>query len=209
MIDLPQIATFVGVVALLFIVPGPAVLLTLARSTSGGTRVGMATGAGIAAGDGLHTLAAVVGLSAVLMASAVAFDLVKYLGAAYLVYLGVMAMREQAANVSLPSLRPITPARAFRQAVVAEVLNPKTALFFLSFLPQFTEPSRGSLAAQLLLLGAIFVAMSLAYTSLLAVGAARISGWLTRRTNLGRWPGRLVGGIYIGLGVNLALQQRG
>jgi threonine/homoserine/homoserine lactone efflux protein len=208
MFDLTQIAAYVAVVALLFLVPGPAVLLTLARSMSGGAGVGVATGAGIAVGDTLHTLAAVIGLSAVLMTSALAFDIVKYLGAAYLVYLGIVAIRERTGDIELPQVKAMTARRAFRQAILIEVLNPKTALFFLSFLPQFVDPARGAVWAQLLVLGGIFVAMSLAYTSVLALSAATIAQWLKRNSRIGRWQGKIIGSIYIGLGVQLALQER-
>jgi len=208
MFELGQIVAYVLVVAALFLVPGPAVLLTLARSISGGVRVGVATGAGIAVGDALHTLMAVLGLSAILMTSALAFDIVKYLGAAYLIYLGIRAFLEQSDAIHLPQVQRVTPLPAFRQAILTEVLNPKTALFFLSFLPQFVDPTRGAVWAQLLVLGAIFVVMSIAYTSLLALGAASVATWLTRHSMIGRWKGKFVGSIYLGLGVQLALQER-
>src|SRR5262245_29903705 len=196
------------VVAALFLVPGPAVLLTLARSIGGGTRVGIATGAGIAVGDALHTLMAVLGLSAVLMTSALAFEVVKYLGAAYLIYLGICAFLEKSGHIDLPAVERATPLLAFRQAILTEVLTPKTALFFLSFLPQFANAARGTVLAQLCALGAIFVTIGIASTSLLALGAASVSSWLTRYSPVGRWKGKLVGSIYVCLGVQLALQER-
>jgi threonine/homoserine/homoserine lactone efflux protein len=208
MFDRGQIVAYTLVVLALFVVPGPAVLLTLARSVRGGVRIGIVTGAGIAVGDALHTLMAALGLSAILLTSAVAFDIVKYLGAAYLIYLGICALIERSGDIDLPQVKPVTPRSAFRQAVLTEILNPKTALFFLSFLPQFVNPGSGALWVQLLLLGAIFVAMSVAYTSLLAVCAARASAWLKRHSAIGRWQGKLVGGIYIGLGIHLALEER-
>jgi threonine/homoserine/homoserine lactone efflux protein len=208
MIEFGQIAAYVAVVALLFIIPGPAVLLTLARSISGGTRVGVATGAGIAVGDALHTLAAVIGLSAILMTSALAFEIMKYLGAAYLIYLGIVAIRDRASGLDLPQVKRLTARNAFRQAILTEVLNPKTALFFLSFLPQFVDPARGAVWFQLLVLGAIFVGMSIAYTSMLAVAASSVAGFLKRNSAIARWQGKVVGSIYIGLGVQLALQER-
>ena len=208
MFEPSQLAFYVGVVAVLFIVPGPAVILTLARSIAGGPKVGIATGAGIAVGDALHTLAAVIGLSAILMTSALAYEVVKYLGAAYLVYLGITALLERSAPLDVPQAKPIAAARAFRQAILIEVLNPKTALFFLSFLPQFTDPSRGAIWLQLLVLGAIFVAMSLAYTTLLAFGAGTASRWLTRNSAIARWQNKVVGSIYLALGLQLALQER-
>ena len=208
MFDLNQLLIYAGVVLLLMLVPGPAVLLTLARSMSGGARVGIATGAGIAIGDALHTLAAVVGLSAILMTSSLAYEAVKYLGAAYLIYLGVVALWERAGSVDVPKLQAVDARRAFRQAIFIEILNPKTALFFLSFLPQFTNASHGPIWAQLLVLGGIFVALSIAYTSLLSVCAASVSRWLKGNSTLGRWGNKIVGGTYIALGVQLALQER-
>jgi threonine/homoserine/homoserine lactone efflux protein len=204
-----DLATYVAVVALLFLIPGPAVLLTLARSISGGPRAGIATGFGIAAGDAVHTLMAVIGLSAILMTSALAFDIVKYLGAAYLIYLGVRSMLERAGGgFDLPSVKPLSGAIVFRQAFLTEILNPKTALFFLSFLPQFVDPARGAVSLQLLVLGAIFVVMSMAYTSLLAWAAGAFAGFLKRNEAIARWQNKVVGGIYIGLGLQLAMQER-
>lgn len=204
-----DLAAYVAVVALLFLIPGPAVLLTLARSISGGPRAGIATGFGIAAGDAVHTLMAVIGLSAILMTSALAFDIVKYLGAAYLIYLGIRAVLERAGGgFDLPAVKPLSGAVIFRQAFLTEILNPKTALFFLSFLPQFVDPARGSVSLQLLALGAIFVAMSMAYTSLLAWIAGSFADFLKRNAAIARWQNKVVGGIYIGLGLQLALQER-
>jgi threonine/homoserine/homoserine lactone efflux protein len=204
-----DLATYVAVVALLFLIPGPAVLLTLARSISGGPRAGIATGFGIAAGDAAHTLMAVVGLSAILMTSALAFDIVKYLGAAYLIYLGVRSVLERSGGgFDLPNVKPLSGVVVFRQAFLTEILNPKTALFFLSFLPQFVDPARGSVSLQLLVLGAIFVVMSMAYTSLLAWVAGSFAGFLKRNGAIARWQNKVVGGIYMALGLQLALQER-
>jgi threonine/homoserine/homoserine lactone efflux protein len=208
MFDPNLLATFVLVVLGLFLIPGPAVLLTLARSISGGRRVGIATGLGIATGDLVHTLMAAIGLSALLMTSALAFEIVKCLGVAYLVYLGLAALFERSENLRIPSARRVAPFRAYRQAVLTEMLNPKTALFFLSFLPQFVRPESGSVVAQLTLLGLIFVALSGAYTSLIAIGAGGFARWLARHPGIGRWQGKLVGSIYLALGIRLALQER-
>lgn len=207
MIATSTLLTYVGVVAALFLLPGPAVLLVMARSISGGRPVGVATAVGIAIGDVFHTLLAVLGLSAMLMSSALLFDIVKYAGVAYLVWLGVSALRAPAPDLTLPNLPRLSPLRAGRQAVITELLNPKTAIFFLSFLPQFTDAAQ-PLAPQLLLLGAIFVAMSVVYTVALACVAAATAGWVTRRPAFGRWLNRLTGSVLVGLGVHLAFQQR-
>lgn len=208
MIDLTTLLTYTAVVLGLFLIPGPAVLLVLARSMTGGPRVGVATAFGIALGDLVHAAMATFGLSAVLMTSALAFSILKYAGVVYLIVLGIRALFEKNDDLHLPASQPVDPRRAFRQAVWAEMLNPKTALFFLAFLPQFVHPGHGSAVAQFATLGLIFVMMSAAYTSLLALAAARISPWIRRRRSVGRWQGRVVGTIYIALGVRLAFQER-
>jgi threonine/homoserine/homoserine lactone efflux protein len=208
MIDAGSLITYAAVVLGLFLIPGPAVLLVLARSMSGGRRVGVATRLGIACGDLLHTAMATFGLSAVLMTSALAFSIVKYAGAAYLILLGLRAFLEKSRDLDLPSARAVDPPRAFAQAILAELLNPKTALFFLAFLPQFVRPEHGSIVAQFSILGLVFVVMSAAYTSSLALAAGQASGWLKRHRGIGRWQGRVVGTIYVALGVRLALEER-
>jgi threonine/homoserine/homoserine lactone efflux protein len=200
--------TYATVVLALFLIPGPAVLLVLGRAASGGRRVGVATGLGVACGDLLHAAMTTFGLSAVLMTSALAFSVVKYIGAAYLIYLGIRALQEKGGDLRLNSERLVDAKLAFRQAVLAELLNPKTALFFLAFLPQFVHPEHGATTLQLATLGLIFAVMSAGYASLIAVAAAPIGKWLRRHRGIGRWQGRVVGAIFLGLGVRLALQER-
>lgn len=206
--DLMTLAAFLLVVLGLFIVPGPAVLLVLGRSISGGRHVGMATGLGIATGDLVHTFMAAVGLSAILMTSALAFEIVKYAGVAYLCYLGIRAILEKPRSADIPDVAETTAIRAYREAVLTEILNPKTALFFLSFLPQFVDPAKGAVWLQLVVLGGIFVVMSGAFTTLLAFGAGSIARWLQDRPAVARLQGKIVGGIYLALGARLTLQER-
>lgn len=208
MFDLASLVTFVAVVIGLFLVPGPAVLLVVSRTIQGGRKTGVLTGLGIAAGDFMHTLFAAAGLSAVLMTSALAFHAVKYVGAAYLIYLGVRAMLEKPQTPSLPAMAPIAPTKAFLQAIPAELLNPKTALFFLAFMPQFVHPEHGSTFAQFAVLGLIFVALSSLYTTLLALSIRPLGRLLGRLTWLVRWQGKIVGAIFISLGLKVAAQQR-
>lgn len=208
MIDATTLITYATVVLGLFLIPGPAVMLTLARATAGGRRVGLATGLGIAAGDFVHTVMASFGLSAVLMTSALAFDVVKFAGAAYLVFLGVRALLERSGDLHLASARLVDAPRAFRQGVMTELLNPKTALFFLSFLPQFVRPEHGFVFGQFLELGLIFVGMSAVYISLIALAAGEVSRWLVRHRRIGRWQGPVIGMIYITLGIRLAMEER-
>ena len=208
MIDGVTLLTYLLVVLGFVFIPGPATLLTVTRATSSGTQVGIATGLGIACGDVIHTTMAVFGLSALIYASAFLFSLVKYAGAAYLVYLGLRAILAKApAGLSLDSTRR-SAAAAFKQAIIAEVLNPKTALFFLAFLPQFVRPENGAVQLQLAILGLILVALGLLSTVIFAIGAGRIGSILRRNPIVLRWQGRIVGAIYCALGVRLALQEK-
>lgn len=208
MFDLPTLGTFIAIVLGLFLIPGPAVLLVLSRTIQGGRKTGVLTGLGIAAGDFGHTLFAAVGLSAVLMTSALAFNAVKYIGAAYLIYLGIRAFMAKPHHPALPAVAPMTPAKAFLQAIPAELLNPKTALFFLAFMPQFVHPERGSTFLQFAVLGLIFVALSSLYTTLLALAVKPLGRLLGRLSWLARWQGKIIGALFISLGLRVATQQR-
>ena len=213
MIDFATLAAFVAVVFGLFLVPGPAVLLVLTRTAQGGRRVGIATGAGIATGDLIHTVLAAVGLSALLMTSSLAFSVVKLCGAGCLLWLGVRAFMERPAALSAsapaaPAGPGIRASKAFWQAIPAELLNPKTALFFLAFMPQFVHAEHGHALVQFLILGGVFSAMSIAYSAALALAAVPIGRAARRLGWLQRWKGKLIGAIFISLGVRVAFQRQ-
>ena len=208
MIDLSTLIAYIAVVLGFVFIPGPATLLTIARATSSGTKVGIATGAGIAAGDIFHTVMAMLGISAIIATSATLFSIVKYIGAAYLVYLGIRAIIEKTPADPAAGALAISADKAFRQAVLTEVLNPKTALFFLAFLPQFVRPENGTVMLQLAVLGIVFVVLGLFSTIVFAVSAGRLGSFLRRNSTVLKWQGKVVGGIYCALGVRLALQQR-
>ena len=142
------------------------------------------------------------------MTSALAFNVVKVVGAAYLIYLGVRALIEKPSDPSLPSVSPVTPLKAYLQAIPAEVLNPKTALFFLAFMPQFVHPERGSTFVQFAVLGLIFVVLSSLYTTLIACSIRPLGRLVKRLTWLTRWQGKIIGSIFIALGLRVAVQQR-
>ncbi|MDB5827414.1 MAG: lysE type translocator family protein [Variovorax sp.] len=209
MIPLTDLLTFMAVVLGLFLVPGPAVLLVITRTAQGGRRTGVATGLGVAAGDLIHTLAASVGLSALLATSALAFTIVKFAGAGYLLYLGVRAiLAKESSEGTRAALPSVSPARAFWQAVPAELLNPKTALFFLAFLPQFVHADRSAPFAQFVVLGLVFVAMSAVYTTLLVFAIGPLGRVLKRLSWLAKWQGKIIGSIFIGLGLKVAMQKQ-
>lgn len=208
MIDHATLVTYLTILFGFVIIPGPAVVLTLARAASSGTRVGVATGLGIAAGDLIHTALAVFGLSAIILASAFLFSFIKYLGAAYLVYLGIKLFFDKTALTLQSGGGVLSPRQAFRQAILAELLNPKSALFFLAFLPQFVRPENGSVALQLTILGVLFVGMGLLSTLFVAFSAGQVGTLLQRNKAVLRWQGKVVGGIYCALGLRLALQEK-
>jgi len=194
---------FVVAALLLLVTPGPAVLYIVARSMDQGRRAGLVSMLGVHVGTLVHIGAAAAGLSALLMASATAFSIVKYLGAVYLVYLGVRRLCER---TTLTADRPpaVRLGRAFVDGFVVNLLNPKTALFFLAFLPQFVDVSRGRVGAQIVVLGSIFVALGMFTDGLYAVGAGTAARWLRASPRFlasERW---ISGGMYIGLGVAAA-----
>lgn len=208
MIDLTTLLTYCAIVLGFVFIPGPATLLTVARATTSGARAGIATGAGIALGDILHTVFAVVGISALIAASAPLFALVKYAGAGYLLWLGLKALREKAPSFPGQGLPQLTAPQAFRQGILAEVLTPKTALFFLAFLPQFVHPETGAVALQLMTLGTLFAGLGFLSTLVFALGAGGPGRFLRRHPTVLKWQGKVVGSIYCALGLRLALQHR-
>ncbi|KKI90432.1 lysine transporter LysE [Bacillus sp. SA1-12] len=201
--------TFILVVLMLFLIPGPAVFLTISQTIKGGTKNGIVTGFGIALGDLGHTFAAVLGLSAILMTSALAFEIVKYLGAAYLVYIGICTLIEKSKTNKKPVLKDVETIASFRQALFIELLNPKTSLFFLAFLPQFVLSNGIPVTTQLLILGLTFVFMSITYTTLLVLLTSIVGNkFYSKKNRRSHWIGKAVGIVYIGLGLKLALQTQ-
>ena len=208
MIDPATLITYVAIVAGFVFIPGPATLLTVTRSATSGTKVGIATVAGIAAGDVFHTVMATVGVSAIIAASAILFSVIKYVGAGYLVYLGIRAIIEKTPTTFGKRGLPISAGKAFHQAILAEILNPKTALFFLAFLPQFVRPQNGAVALQLVVFGGIFILLGLVSTVIYAVGAANLGYFLRRHPTVMKWQGKIVGTVFCALGARLALENR-
>ena len=203
--DSTRFVLFLAASAALILTPGPAVLYIVTRSMSQGRRAGLVSMLGIGLGNTVHALAAGLGLAALLSSSPLAFAAVKYLGAAYLVFMGVRALAAPAAKGAAAEAPPLPPgARVFRDAVVVAVTNPKTALFFLAFLPQFADP-RSPLAPQMLLLGFTFVALAMLSDSGYALLAGSLGAWLRGRPGTaasGRWVSAVV---YVGLGLVAAL----
>jgi threonine/homoserine/homoserine lactone efflux protein len=208
--DAPTFALFVAAALVMLVVPGPSVLYIVARSVEGGRKAGFVSVLGIQTGALVHIAFAALGLSAILASSAVAFSVVKWLGAAYLVWLGLKRIfgGEEEEEVAV---EPERLSRVYAQGVVVNVLNPKTALFFLAFLPQFVDPSRGSAWTQVLLLGATFVVLALCSDGLYALLSGTAGAWLRRSTKRAafRRGQRLVsGGVLIALGAVAAVSGK-
>ena len=178
MFEWTRLVTFMLAAGLLIVVPGPAVLYIVARSIDQGRLAGIVSVLGIALGAVVHSLAAAVGITAVLAASALAFSTVKYLGAAYLIYLGITTLLKKPEVQENIVVEPKPLWQIFRQGFVVNLLNPKTALFFLAFLPQFADPAHGSVPLQTFILGLIFVTIALFSDSIYALLAGQLGGWL-------------------------------
>jgi threonine/homoserine/homoserine lactone efflux protein len=210
MLVLPEwssLGLFVIAALALLLTPGPAVLYIVTRSIDQGRRAGLVSVAGVHVGTLAHIFAAAAGLSALLAASATAFSVVKYLGAAYLIYIGVRRLLDRASITMGAAPRPKRLRRTFLDGVIVNVLNPKTALFFLAFLPQFVTVSRGHVGAQILGLGVVFVLLGAITDSAYALTAGSAARWLRgspRFLASERW---ISGSLYIGLGVVAAMSS--
>ncbi|MGD8342620.1 MAG: LysE family translocator [Desulfobacterales bacterium] len=203
--DLTHLPLFILASAVLLLTPGPAVLYIIARSVDQGRRAGLVSVCAIELGNFMHVIAATLGLSALLLSSALAFSIVKYLGAAYLIYLGLHKLFTREAIEATDNSRPKSLRRTFSQGVVVATLNPKTALFFVAFLPQFVDPSQGTIAGQMLVLGCIFVMLAVISDSMYALLAGTIGQWIKGSGAVMRAERYIVGSVYIGLGVAAAL----
>jgi threonine/homoserine/homoserine lactone efflux protein len=204
--DAGTFAVFALASLALAVVPGPAVLYIVAQSVHGGRRAGVVSAFGVVTGSMFHVLAAVVGLSAVLAASAEAFTVVKLVGAAYLVWLGVRAILSRDDRIAGRDAET-TLSRTYRRGVVVNILNPKTALFFLAFLPQFVDPD-GSTRGQLAVLGLTFALIALTTDLLWALVAGTAGAVLRRSRTFLRVQRYVSGSIFVGLGLLAAATGR-
>ncbi len=203
-----SLLTFAVAALIVLVIPGPSVLYIIARSVSQGRQAGLVSAVGLSAGALFHVVAATAGLSALLLTSATAFAVVKGLGAGYLIYLGVRALldRSPPATTAAPAERTLR--RIFLDGVLVNVLNPKAAVFFMAFLPQFADPSRGAVPTQILLLGLVYCGMALITDAGYALLASQLRRWFGHRFGGSRLPRYASGTCYIGLGVGTALAER-
>jgi threonine/homoserine/homoserine lactone efflux protein len=201
-------ALFAVASILLAIVPGPAVTYIVTQSIDKGRRAGLFCALGVASGGVVHVAAATVGLSALIASSATAFTVVKLVGAAYLIIVGIRRILSRDDDEEAVEGAPADARQLYLQGVVVNVLNPKTALFFLAFLPQFVDPDRGSVTLQVAVLGTTFALIALASDAAYALLADALAGRLRRSGTGARIRRWVSGGIFVGLGISAAVARR-
>ena len=194
--------TFSAAALVLLLIPGPAVLYIVSQSVEHGRRAGLTATLGVHAGTMVHLTAAALGLSAILVSSSPAFTTVKLLGAGYLIYLGLRALLgSEGEAATAPAAREVRLGRIFRQGVLVNVTNPKTALFFFAFLPQFLDRGAGRLPLQIALLGLVFTCIGLITDSSWALASGLAAGWIKANARFSRIQRRVSGCLFIGLGL--------
>jgi threonine/homoserine/homoserine lactone efflux protein len=205
-----HIGTFAVAAILLLLTPGPAVLYIVGRSVEQGRLAGVVSVLGITTGTLVHVIAAVVGLSALIASSVLAFSIVKYAGAAYLIYIGVRRLlRRGDAPAETLHLPRRSLWRLYSDGFIVNVLNPKTALFFLAFLPQFVETGKGGVPSQIAFLGLLFACMGMCSDGIYALLAGTAGGWMKRRRGFLKAERYVTGGVFVGLGLTAAFAGDG
>lgn len=201
--------TYLAAVIAIVLAPGPGQALVITQTIGSGRTMGLLTSLGLNVGTLVHTLAAALGLSAILASSALAFSIVKYLGAAYLIYLGIKALLDRKPSM-MPDTRVDTVLhyrQGFVHAILIGILNPKVALFFLAFLPQFVQPERGAVLLQFMILGLLLALVGILWDCVLISAVSKIGARLARSPKIAVWRQRITGMVLVGLGVQLALTQ--
>ena len=203
----PTLAAFAGASLLLILFPGPAMLFLVARGVAGGRRVGVMSALGVESANASYVVATALGLTAVLATSALALSVVRFAGAGYLIWLGIGMLRSRTSQAEVDTPTPVRAVQgdwaSWRQGYLVGIANPKVALFFLAFFPQFLDPARGSLTAQILVLGAVFVAIGTVFDASYGALAGTLSARMARRRGAGTGSARgkvAIGLTYIGLG---------
>ena len=199
---------FIVTSLVLIITPGQDMMLVMSRSITQGWKAGVATAAGVSTGLLGHSLLAALGLGAVLMASEMIFVVIKYAGAAYLVYLGIGALRHRGDRLNLEKLATVPLRKLFLQGAISNISNPKITIFYFAYLPQFIPPGSGQPTLTLFGLGVLFAALTFLVKGPVGYGAGRLSGWLRARPAVLTWINRTSGVILVALGVRLAMSRR-
>jgi RhtB (resistance to homoserine/threonine) family protein len=189
--------------------PGPDMIYILSKTIAQGKKIGIASSLGVCTGALVHVFAAALGLSAILATSAIAFSIVKFIGAAYLIYLGIQALRSKGISFEMPDRKRIdtTAWKAFRQGAIVDIFNPKVAIFFMAFLPQFIRPELGHNSAQIIILGVLVDLVAIPVEFSLIFTAAQTTGFFRQNRNVSVWLDRMMGSVLIGLGIRLVLTE--
>ncbi len=189
--------------------PGPDLIYILSKTIAGGRKIGIASSLGVCSGAMVHVLAAALGLSAILATSALAFSVVKYIGAAYLIYLGIRAFRSKGATFDKIGAggEETTPWQAFKQGALVDILNPKVAIFFMAFLPQFVRSELGSTAGQIIFLGSLVILVAIVVEFTIIMVAAQTTEFFRKNKNISIWLDRMLGSVLVGLGLRLAFME--
>ena len=205
MIELSRLFLFMGAALILLLVPGPAVLYITTRSATQGRLAGLVSVLAIETANFIQAIAAALGLSAILLSSALAFNIVKYLGAAYLIYLGIQRLLASDNSSEDSVVKKDSLPRIYWQGFAVNILNPKTALFFFAFFPQFVDPAKGNVIGQTLLVGAVFVGMAIITDSMYALLASSVASRLSGNRRFQKGGRYFAGLVYVGLGITTAL----
>ncbi|MCX6122779.1 MAG: LysE family translocator [Ignavibacteriales bacterium] len=208
MFETTTLLTYITASIIIILAPGPAQALVIARTIGEGRKAGIITAIGLNTAVFVHAIGAAIGLSAILSTSTMAFNAVKYIGAVYLIYLGINAFKTHQDLNIVSELSNKEPTGHFTKAFITGVLNPKVALFFLAFVPQFVDPRRGWVIMQFILLGGILAVLDIVYESLLAVLVAKTSDWFAGNSSIHKWRQRVTGAVLMGLGVRLFFMQQ-
>jgi len=189
--------------------PGPDLIYILSKTIAGGRKVGIASSLGVCSGAMVHVFAAALGLSAILATSAVAFSVVKYAGAAYLIYLGLRALRSKGSTFDKldTTTQKTTPWQAFKQGALVDILNPKVAIFFMAFLPQFVRSELGHTSVQIIILGSLVILVAIVVECIIVLAAAQTTDFFRKNRKFSIWLDRILGSVLIGLGIRLALMD--
>ncbi len=211
MLPLDTLLAFATASLLLALAPGPDNIFVLTQSALHGKGAGMMVTLGLCTGLIAHTLAVALGVAVLFQTSALAFTILKLVGAAYLVYLAWQAFRAGSLTIASKSeekQQAISLAKLYRRGIIMNITNPKVSIFFLAFLPQFTHAEHGAVAGQMVALGGVFMVVALIVFFIIAVLASKLGGWLNRSQRVQRTMNRMAAGVFLGLAIKLALTER-
>lgn len=207
-IDITLLPVFLTAVFLLMIIPGPDMVFVTANALGGGRRAGFASVLGVSTGAYLHIMAAALGISAIFMTSETAYNVIRFAGAGYLAWLGIKFIRSKESMISIDPARRKPLSSIYRQGVVTNLLNPKAALFTLSFVPQFVVPEIGPVSLQILALGLVIVVVMILVDLPLVLASGYFAEFLSQRTGAGNWLGKAMGALLVGLAVYVAIARK-